>query len=136
MSQPNTITLSVDTLNDGTTVVDEVYTRYEDYPTRSIYIGEDHSVNDGRETLTFYRTEPKVSGNYRGSAKVSYKFTKDFAVDGADGVSSIVAPFIAEVKFSIPVGVASADALLVRQRLVSLTDLDSVKTPLFGQLMI
>lgn len=135
MSQPNVITISVDTLNDGTAIVDEVYTRYDDYPTRSIYIGANHSVS-AQDTLTFYRTEPRKSGNFNGAAKVSYKFTRTHVVDGVDGISQLIVPFIKEVKYSIPVGISQADCLLGRQSVIALTDLDAIMTPLFMQQMI
>lgn len=129
------ITLSVDTQNDGVGPVSEEYNRFEENLNRSIYVGEDHQLID-RNTLTFYRTQPKVAGNFRGVAKTSFKFSKDFAVTGVDGVASITAPVIVEVSFSIPVGVTAADQLHVRQRVLALLDLDSVMVPLNNQLMI
>lgn len=129
------ITLSVDAENDGVGPVSEVYTRFEENLNRSIYIGSDHELTD-RNTLTFYRTQPKVAGNFRGVAKTSFKFSKDFSVTGVDGVATITAPVIVEVSFSIPVGVSAADQLHIRQRVLALLDLDAVMLPLNNQLMI
>lgn len=113
--QPTSITLAVDTLGDGTTVVDEDLSRYDEYQNRSVYISEDHSLVSP-ETMTLYRTFPKTNGNFLGVAKNAIKFSYSFGVDGADGVSTINAPCIIEISASVPVGLTPAQTLLMRER--------------------
>jgi hypothetical protein len=130
----NVITLAVDELND-TNTVDHVFNRYDEFQNRSVYSGENHQLT-ARDILTFYRTFQKVSGNFRGVAKSSAKFTQDFVVDGVDGVSQLTSPLIAEVNFSIPVGVTVADQLVMRQRIVTLLDTDAIMVALNNTLEI
>lgn len=135
MSQPDSITLSIDEENDGAGLVDVDYLRYDGSLTnRSVYIAEDH-VLDARHALTFYRTPPKPNGNFKGVAKSAFKFTKDYTVLGVDG-SNLVSPVIVEVSFSIPVGVTAADSLIEMQRSLALLDYDVVMAPLNDQQMI
>lgn len=133
--QPNEVTLSVDEQNDGVGPVNHVFTRFEEYQNRSVYIGANHTI-EAKDTLGFYRTQPKPSGNFKGVAKSAFKFSKDVTVVGADGLSQLSAPIIVDISFSIPVGATHADILIARQRALSLLDLDSVMTPLNEQLMI
>lgn len=133
--QPNEITLSVDEQNDGVDPVNHVFSRFEQYQNRSTYVGPAHALTS-RNTLGFYRTFPKPSGNFKGVAKTSLKFTKDLAVDGVDGVSTITSPIITEVSFSIPVGATAAEILIARQKLISLLDSDAVMAPLNESLMV
>jgi hypothetical protein len=88
-----------------------------------------------RDQMAFYRTLPKRSGNYKGTAKSAVKFTTDVIVDGVDG-SSITAPLILELSISCPVGVSDATILAARQRVVSVADLDAVIGPLTEDLEI
>lgn len=130
---PNTITLAVDELNNETPV-DETLTRFEENLNRSTYVGDSHSV-EAKDTLNFYRTVPKPNGNFKGVAKTAFKFSRDTVVTGVDS-TSVSAPIIVEVSFSIPVGVTDADKLLARQRALAMLDLDSVMVPFQSQLMI
>ena len=132
--QDNVITLAVDELNNATTV-NHVFNRYDLFQNRSVYTGANHQLT-ARDLLTLYRTQAKASGNFRGVAKTSVKFTQDFAVDAVDGISSLTSPIIAEITFSIPVGVTVADQLVMRQRLIALLDDDAVMVPLNNQLEI
>jgi hypothetical protein len=122
--QPNTITLAVDPLNNGTTT-DQLFTRQEELVNRSTYRGPGHTL-ESRNMFQLYRTSPKRVGNFLGSAKVSSKFTEDFAVTGADG-STLKSPAIGEVSFSLPVGMTAAQKKAFRQKLISLIDLDTVQ---------
>lgn len=133
--QPNVITLGVDEQNDGVGPVNHVFTRFEEYQNRSVYIGATHSMS-AKDTLSLYRTLPKVSGPFRGTAKSSFKFSQDVVVDGVDGVSQITAPIITEVSFSVPVGATPAQVMIARQRALSLLDQDATIAPLNDQLMI
>lgn len=133
--QLDVITLSVDEQNDGVGPVDHVFSRFEEYQNRSVYIGANHTMS-AKDTLSLYRTFPKSSGNFKGVAKTSFKFSKDLVVDGVDGVSQLTAPIIVDVSFSIPVGATSEQILIARQRALSLLDLDTIMTPLNEQLMV
>lgn len=135
MPQPDVITLAVDTLNNGTTN-DEDYSRFDTgSANRVVYIGENHSMTT-KDTLTLYRTFPKVSGNFRGTAKTAVKFSQDKVVTGVDGVAQLTSPIIVEVSFSIPVGVTEADMLIARQKAIALLDLDTVMDELNGRQMV
>jgi hypothetical protein len=132
--QPNEITLAVDEANDETTV-DHVYTRFEDYLNRSVYICADHELSS-KNTLTLYRTFPKINGNFKGVSKSTVKFSTDYLVDGVDGVSQLTAPVIVEIGFSLPVGITSAQALLARQKVIAMLDDDDIMAALNDQLMV
>jgi hypothetical protein len=132
--QDDVITLAVDELNNDTPV-DYDFTRYEEYQNRSVYIGEDHDLASP-DTLTLYRTFPKPSGNYKGNAKSTLKFSKAYEVTGVDGVSTLTAPYILEISHSIPVGVAAADRMIMRQRAIAILDSDAFMELLTAQLMV
>lgn len=135
--QPNVITLSVDALNDETTTanVNVNFTRFDEYQNRTVYIGDNHQM-DAKDTLTFYRSTPTSNGNFKGVMKTSVKFTKDVVVTGVDGVSSLTAPIILEVSFSVPVGASAAALLLARQTALALVDRDDIMDSLNRTLMI
>lgn len=132
--QDNSLTLAVDELNNASTT-DHVYSRFEEYQNRSVYIHSGHSL-DARDTLSLYRTFPKAAGNFKGMAKSAIKFSKDQEVTGVDGVSTLVSPLIVEVSFSIPVGSTSAQILIARQRAIALLDNDTFMDKLNEQLMV
>lgn len=117
--QANTITLPVDVLNNGT-LVDKDYTRHSEEVNKTVYNGPGHTLQS-RNTMTLYRTLPKRVGNFLGSAKTSIKFTRDYAVPGADGVNGTV-PAILNVDFSLPVGITAAQSLELRQHVVAALD--------------
>lgn len=133
--QPNVITLSVDEANDGVDPVNHVFTRFEEYLNRAVYIGASHTMAT-KDTLSLYRTFPKPSGNFKGVSKSSFKFSQDISVTGADGVSQISAPIIVDVSFSIPVGATASQVMIARQRALALLDLDAVVAPLNETLMV
>jgi hypothetical protein len=121
--QPDTITLAVDEANNASTT-DHVYTRFEEHLNRSVYICADHDPA-ARNLLGFYRTAPKINGNFKGVLKTSMKFTRDYTVVGVDG-SDLSSPIIIEVNYSIPVGVAAADVVENRQTVLALLDTDTI----------
>lgn len=135
--QPNVITLSVDAQNDGQTTADLSvnFTRFDEYQNRTVYIGDNHQM-DAKDTLTLYRSTPTPNGNFKGVMKTSVKFTKDVLVPGVDGVSTLTAPIILEVSFSVPVGASAAALLLARQTALALVDRDDIMDPLNRTLMI
>lgn len=132
--QQNELTLAVDASNNGTPA-NETYTRYEEYQNRTTYIGTDH-LPDDRNSLAIYRTFPTKSGNFKGTAKSSVKFTQDVEVSGVDSSTTLTAPIILDLSFSVPVGAAAADLKHVRQRLLALLDDDSFMDSLNIQLMV
>jgi hypothetical protein len=133
--QPNTITIPVDTLNDGSAVVDESWVRFEEFLNRTKYVGEGHSMSN-REELTIYRTFPKQAGNFKGVGKSAAKFAMDVQVPGVDGTTTLTAPIIVEISFSIPVGAAPSDVLMARQRSLGLVDQDAIMDDLNNRLMV
>lgn len=109
--QPNTIAYSFDHDNDGgtTAAVDVTLTRHAEELNKSTYRTAAHTT-EAADTLNIYRTAPKRTGEFLGTQKVSVKRTKTMTVDTASGLDS-KAPMIAELAFSIPVGVSNADKL-------------------------
>lgn len=132
--QDNVITLSVDELNDAN-MSDHVFERIDSFSNRSVYHGESHNLV-AVDKFSLYRSYPKVSGNFRGVGKTSVKFTKDYAVTGVDGLAALTSPIIAEVSFSVPVGVSEADQLIIRQRLIAILDDDDVMVSLMNSLVV
>lgn len=132
--QPNTLTLSVDAANNSSPA-NEVYTRYDEAQNRSVYIGEDH-LPATRNLLAIYRTFPTRSGNFKGTAKTSVKLTQDYEVPGVDSSTTLTVPAIAEVSFSLPVGVTVAQAKHLRQRLIAALDDDTFMDSLMIQQMV
>lgn len=133
--QPNEITLAVDEDNSGSGTTNHVYTRFEEYLNRAVYISGSHALS-ARDTLSLYRTLPKPSGNFKGVAKCALKFSQDILVDGVDGVSQLTSPIIVEVSMSVPVGATAAQCLIARQRAVTLLDNDTIMVALMEQQMI
>lgn len=132
--QANTLTLSVDPLNDDT-IVAEAYDRFEVFSNRSVYIGANHAA-EARDTISLYRSFPTKSGNFKGVNKSSIKLSRDNEVAGVDSSTTLTAPTIIEVSFSVPVGATAASLLQDRQRLIALLDDDAVMDALNLQLMI
>jgi hypothetical protein len=130
----DTITLQVDELND-TNLIDIDFLRFEEYQNRSVYTSENHQLS-AQDKLTFYRTFPKISGNFPGTAKSAMKFSFDHVVTGVDGLAALTSPMIVEVSFSVPVGISVANQLIGRQRAIALLDDDSIMVPLMNQLMV
>lgn len=131
----NAIIIAVNETNDGITFVDHNYTRFDEFQNRSVYVGDLHTTAL-RDTLTFYRTFPKVNGNFRGTSKVAVKFTQDIAVPGVDANTSLLVPMIGEMSYSLPVGLTDAQALMLRQKFVALTKDGTIMIPLTKQLMV
>lgn len=133
--QPNEISLAVDEDNSGSGTTNHIYTRFEEFLNRAVYISSSHAL-DAKDTLSFYRTLPKPSGNFRGVAKTALKFSQDILVTGVDGTSQLTAPIIIEVSCSLPVGASASQALIARQRAVTLLDTDAIMVALMEQQMI
>jgi hypothetical protein len=132
--QPETITLAVDELNNGTGV-DKDFERFSYTQNRTVYVSEDHTPLS-KDILALYRTEPKSSGNFPGVLKTALKFSQDLTVAGVDQTTEITVPLIVEVSFSVPVGAADADVLIARQRVVAILDRDDIMVELNSKQII
>lgn len=126
----NAITLSVDTLNNGTPT-DQVATRHEEHLNRTVYRMPGHSVGSP-QTLTWYRTPPKRNGNFNGTYKCALKFSATKFVAGYDAATTLSVPVIAEVSFSLPVGTSADFMKEVRQQCIAALDDDII----MDQLMV
>lgn len=111
------------------------YSRAEESAGRSVYYSDSHTTV-GRDTLTFLRTLPKVSGNDQGQAKASFKFTRDILVPSTLTSIEIKRPLIIEVSASIPVGATDAEILDIRERAIALLNDQTVMDKLHKQLMV
>jgi hypothetical protein len=121
--QDNTITLSVDPANDGNPE-NRVFTRFSEETNKSTYTGPSHSLAVP-ETLTLYRTLPKVSGLYLGTAKSAAKYTQPVTVLDAEGNSTTKA-VIWQLSVSAPVGTPDATLIEGAQHIVGFADNDAV----------
>lgn len=110
--QPNTIAYTYDHDNDGgtTAAVAVSLTRFAEELHKSSYITASHNDTVQQDSLNFYRTLPKRSGQFLGTEKTSIKRTKTALVDDAGGLTA-KAPKIVETSFNFPVGVSVADKL-------------------------
>lgn len=131
--QANSINLQVDVLNNGTPV-SKTYSRYEEQVNRSTYNGPNHTMLD-TDTMSFYRTLPKRSGNFNGTARSGIVIRKTVTVKDALG-NDVRLPLIGEVNFSVPVGVSAAVTKELRQTLISVLDADAVSGALNDALEI
>lgn len=120
----NTITLAVDKLNTGA-LTNVAFSRQEEYQNRAKYISPAHTLAM-RDTLDFYRTFPTKTKDFNGVAKSGFKFTVDIVVPGADASTTRIAPQIAEVSFSLPIGFTTAQLVELRQRIIAVLDNDAL----------
>lgn len=132
--QNDQLDLNVDAANTGTTAV-ETYSRYEEYQNRSVYIGDGH-LPEQRDTLSLYRTFPTRTGNFKGVSKSAIKVTCDVDVPGVDSSTTLTAPIILDLSFSVPVGVDASSLKHARQRLLAMIDDDTFMDSLNIQLMV
>lgn len=120
----NTITLAVDKLNSGA-ITNVAFSRQEEFQNRAKYISPAHTLAK-RDTLDFYRTFPSKTKDFNGVAKSGFKFTVDTEVPGVDPATSRIAPQIAEVSFSLPIGFTTAQLVELRQRIIAVLDNDAL----------
>lgn len=128
--QPNDFTLAVDLANTGVTT-DVTFTRVEEHLNRSGYIVQASHEPGMRDVLGFYRAPAKPTSTFKGVQKCAFKFTIDQTVDAPDG-TTVDAPLIGEVSFSVPVGVTTAEQMILRQRILALLDQDSIMDSLMN----
>lgn len=134
----STITLAVNVDNDdGTTAaIDKIYSLFDASPQNRVdYISESHTLAL-RDTLKLYRTPPKKSGNFRGTAKTAVKFTEDFEVDGVDSTTTVTAPGILDISFSCPIGMTPAQTLEMRMNAVALLQDNDIMAALVDQQLL
>lgn len=120
----NTITLAVDKTNSGS-LTSVAFSRQEEFQNRAKYISPAHTLAK-RDTLDFYRTFPTKTKDFNGVAKSGFKFTVDTEVPGVDASTTRIAPQIAEVSFSLPIGFTTAQLVELRQRVIALLDNDTL----------
>lgn len=120
----NILTLSYDADGDGLTPVDVVLRRDQEYADRSVYNFPDAEAGD--HNVAFYRTRPKISGNFRGVERTRQKLTKPVIVTGVDG-SSITSAAIGEANFSLPKGMSNADKIAFLQELLAIHSNDDIR---------
>jgi hypothetical protein len=120
----NTLTFSVDLLNTGSTT-DVTFTRVDEFPNRSVYKSPEDSYVL-RDTLGFYRTIPKRSGNSLGVKKGAFKLTQDVVVPGVDTTTELTAVELLDLSFNSPVGSTAATRKIMRQRAIALLDDDAL----------
>lgn len=130
----NVITLPVDTLNNGNPA-DQNFERTREFGLRTIYQGPNHtSIN--QDTLTFYITEPKRSGNSLGVIKAGLTFRTDTSVLGADSTTTNAVTRISAVSFNVPVGTTAAERKADRQRVIAILDNDELMEDLCEKLQV
>jgi len=134
MSLGNVITLATDASNNNTPA-NEDYSFYSLEGNRSVYIGDGYDPAS-RDVISFTRTFNKRSGNFKGVGKSTVKLTKDVTVTGVDATTTITAPIIIEVSFSVPVGADPGSLMRQRQRAIALLDLDDLMNKLAIQLQV
>lgn len=120
MPMSESITLPVDVANNGT-IVNQVIELFDAVTGRKEYHFATHDFH-ARDIVIFNRSLPKPNGNFPGTRKASFKFTKDVTVTGVDPATQVKAPGILEINSSLPVGLTAADALLLRQRAIAILD--------------
>jgi hypothetical protein len=118
MSQAQTITLVVDELGTGVSTADHVYTRSgPGLFNRSTYEGPNHTLVVP-DLMQLYRTPPKRSGDFLGTAKASIKFTQTELVADAKG-NETAKPALVAVDMSLPIGMTDARKVLIIQRAIA-----------------
>jgi len=132
--QDNQLSLNVDPANDAT-IVAETYSRFQQFENRSVYIGSTH-VPEARDMVALYRTFPTKSGNFKGVSKSAVKITEDVEVAGVDSATTLTAPIIIDISFSVPVGTPNAELVNARQRAIALLDDDTLMDSINVQLMV
>jgi len=130
--QPNVVTLTAP--KDGVSTSFE-YSRYEETQNRSVYIAADH-LPDARNMFTVTRSFPTRNGNFKGVGKTSVKFTEDRSIAGVDSSSTLTAPTIIEVSFSVPVGMNVSHVSDLRERVRAILADSSFMDALNVQLVV
>lgn len=126
----DTFTVQVDEANNAVNVA-TLFTKVDYSGNKSIFQAPAHSLLL-RDKLEFFRTYPTKSGNFNGVAKCGFKLTDDEIVAGVDQSTSLVAPEIGQVSFSVPVGVTAASSKKLRQRIIAILDNDTIMDKLFN----
>lgn len=110
----------------GNAAVEETFVRFEENLHRTKYIGPGHTLALPYQ-LDLYRTLPKPQDKFLGVARTSIKLTKNKPVDDAAG-QQINRPAIAEISFSIPVGMDPNVIFQLRSALADLLTQEPLMT--------
>jgi len=112
----------IEYMPDRTTPVEFDYNRYRSNGiNRTSWHGESHT-DQMRDELSLLVGDPKTSANFRGVRKSTFKITRDQEVTGVDTSTELIAPLIANVSFSAPVGTSDAAFIDVCEAIRGLLD--------------
>lgn len=117
--QPNTIAYTYDHDNDGgtTAALAVLLTRHAEEVNKTTYRTAAHNDTVLQDLGQFYRTAAKRSGDFLGTEKTAFKRTKTHVVPNAAGIDTKV-PAIAELSFSLPYGMTSAQKIAYYMEMV------------------
>jgi hypothetical protein len=115
--QPNTITLTVDPLNDDNPE-SRVVTLHDRVGDRNLYKHVD-SDDISRDYVEMFRTAPKASGENRGTRKSLLRATVDFEVPNRSGTGEIVSPCVWGLTAPVVVGMTDNQVLEMRAKMVA-----------------
>lgn len=132
--QADNIVVTYEEAHDGVTS-ELTLSRYEETQNKTVYVAGNHTPAH-RDQLAITRSFPTKNGNFKGVQKSGLKLTKDLEVPGVDQTTTITAPIIIDVAFSIPVGTSPASVLEARQKAVGILNLDSFMDKLNIQQMV
>lgn len=122
--QANTLTLPVDTTNNGTTT-NRNYNRYREEPEKTEYRGPDHA-GIVQDTLTITRKSPTRNGNFLGAYRTKAQFAQSYDVIGLDGTTQKGINATISIEVVAPLGLTDAQLKELRQRALALLDNDTV----------
>lgn len=129
----NSITLAVDTANNGTTV-NETWSRMSYGTNDSLYVGPLNNTGIIRDQLRFTRSYPQKSGNFAGYLVSTAKFVREIEVEGVDVTTLEKRPITVELRIVVPAGATTAEVIEARQRMLALMDNDTIMTAANSQL--
>lgn len=130
---PNSITLAVDTANNGTTA-NETWSRTSYGTNDSLYVGPLNNTGIIRDQLRFTRSYPQKSGNFAGYLVSTVKFVREIEVEGVNITTLEKRPITVELRVVVPAGATTAEVVEARQRMLALMDNDTIMTAANSQL--
>jgi hypothetical protein len=125
----NDIVLSVDAANDSNPA-NETFSLVSPFSEGKSTWLKDGTMREDHDIVTFYGALPKRSGNFQGVYRSGIKATHGVEVEGVDSTTSLDSDIILNLSVSVPVGTATADLVLVRQRLIAALDDDTLMNDL------
>jgi hypothetical protein len=108
--QANTIAYTYNHDDDGgtTPAISVLLTRHTEEVDKTTYITAAHMDTVQQDTMAFYRTLAKRSGDSFGVERTATKRTKTHVVVNAAGLS-VKVPVVVDIGLSIPVGLTAAE---------------------------